>query len=35
MKALIAELAEAENPLEALRDKELHRRVALRALSRL
>jgi hypothetical protein len=35
MRALIAELAEAEDPLEALKDKELHRRVALRALSRL
>jgi hypothetical protein len=34
MKALIAELAETENPLEALKDKELHRRVTLRALSR-
>jgi hypothetical protein len=34
MRALIAELATAENPLEALKDKELHRRVTLRALSR-
>jgi hypothetical protein len=35
MKALIAELAEAEDPLEALKDKELPRRAALRGLSRL
>jgi hypothetical protein len=35
MRALIAELAASENPLEALKDEELLRRVALRALSRL
>jgi hypothetical protein len=35
MKALIAELAEADNPFEALKDKELPRRAALRGLSRL
>jgi hypothetical protein len=34
MKALIAELAEAEDLLEALKDKELPRRAALRVLSR-
>lgn len=33
MKALIAELAAAEDPLEALKDKDLPRRATLRALS--
>jgi hypothetical protein len=33
MKALIAELATAEDPLEALKDKDLPRRATLRALS--
>ncbi len=35
MRALIAELAEAEDPLEALKDKDLPRRAALRGLSQL
>ncbi len=35
MKALVAELAASEDPLEALKDKELPRRAALRGLSQL
>jgi hypothetical protein len=35
MEALIVELARSEDPLEALKDKELPRRVALRELSQL
>jgi len=35
MRGLIAELAASEDPLEALKDKELPRRAALRGLSRL